>query len=535
MEKIKMICGLVVIGMFLWVTPSTGQVTVNCPGDSLQHAINATGPETTFNVTGTCNENITIGETRESFTINGGGTAAISGLSASSPVVTIRGQGVTVTGFTISGGADGIQVVKGGTATISGNTIQYAGRVGINVTLNSFAIIINNTISHNPSAGINISENSSARIGFSLISDTVALGNTIQNNGLMGINVGNSSGARIVGNTISDNTGSGIVVLKLSQADISDNDINNNGQNGILVSTNSAVSLGELSGDTIFTRPNDTTVNNGNLGLYCSMGGYVTGRLGTLNGVNGPSDNRDRGIKTSTLDGDDGIDVVTASTGLIQLGNATANNTNKIARMVVRHYNNAQAPVYLFGSASTSTNNFVAFGGGSPLGNAATQLDLFTAENATTPTGTSRITIKGDGNVGFGTQSPAYPLHMVSGAHVTAGGVWTDASSREYKDNIEGLTKEEALDTLKELNPVKFAYKKDMTEKHVGFIAEEAPDLIATKDRKGLSPMDIVAVLTKVVQEQQKTMQEQLKAMQEQQKTISSLSEKVSELEKALK
>jgi hypothetical protein len=34
------------------------------------------------------------------------------------------------------------------------------------------------------------------------------------------------------------------------------------------------------------------------------------------------------------------------------------------------------------------------------------------------------------------------------------------------------------------------------------------PELVATKDRKGLAPMDIVAVLTKVVQEQQKTIEE---------------------------
>jgi hypothetical protein len=92
---------------------------------------------------------------------------------------------------------------------------------------------------------------------------------------------------------------------------------------------------------------------------------------------------------------------------------------------------------------------------------------------------------------------------MASGARVTIGGVWTNASSRDYKDNIEALATEEALDTLKGLNPVKFAYKRDRTEKHVGFIAEEVPELLATKDRKGLSPMDIVAVLTKVVQEQQ--------------------------------
>jgi len=43
----------------------------------------------------------------------------------------------------------------------------------------------------------------------------------------------------------------------------------------------------------------------------------------------------------------------------------------------------------------------------------------------------------------------------------------------------------------------------------VGFIAEDVPDLVATKDRKALSPMDIVAVLTRVVQEQQKTVEAQ--------------------------
>lgn len=38
----------------------------------------------------------------------------------------------------------------------------------------------------------------------------------------------------------------------------------------------------------------------------------------------------------------------------------------------------------------------------------------------------------------------------------------------------------------------------------VGFIAEDVPDIVATNTRKSLSPMDIVGVLTKVVQEQRK-------------------------------
>ena len=199
------------------------------------------------------------------------------------------------------------------------------------------------------------------------------------------------------------------------------------------------------------------------------------------------------------------LNVVAPDNGLIYLTNVTADNTVKASRMVVSHYSNAQLPVYLFGAASTAANNFVAFGGGNTIGNAATQLDFFTAPNTTTPQGTSRLTIIGNGNVGIGTQAPSYPLQMASGAHVTAGGVWTDGSSREYKDNIKRLQAEDAIETLQKLNPVTFSYKVSPEENHVGFIAEDVPELVATKDRKGLSPMDIVAVLTKVVQEQRST------------------------------
>jgi hypothetical protein len=43
----------------------------------------------------------------------------------------------------------------------------------------------------------------------------------------------------------------------------------------------------------------------------------------------------------------------------------------------------------------------------------------------------------------------------------------------------------------------------------VGFIAEDVPALVATADRKGLSPMDVVAVLTKVVQEKSRELEAQ--------------------------
>ncbi len=131
-----------------------------------------------------------------------------------------------------------------------------------------------------------------------------------------------------------------------------------------------------------------------------------------------------------------------------------------------------------------------------------------------------KMRITSNGKVGIGTTSPSYPLEMGGGAY-TDGLDWYPASSREYKEDINELTVDDAMNALKGLNPVTFNYRANKGDKHVGFIAEDVPELVATKDRKGLSPMDIVAVLTRVVKEQQKT--------------ISGLSEKVNELEREMK
>jgi len=139
-------------------------------------------------------------------------------------------------------------------------------------------------------------------------------------------------------------------------------------------------------------------------------------------------------------------------------------------------------------------------------GNVPTKLVFET--NTTGSARPERMVISSSGNVGIGTSTPSHALHMGSGAYVSTGGVWTDASSMDYKENIKDLTVEEAIGALEGLNPVKYNYKMDKEDKHVGFIGEDVPELIATKDRKGLSPMDIVAVLTRVVQEQRRMISE---------------------------
>ncbi|MEP0755716.1 tail fiber domain-containing protein [Trichocoleus sp. Lan] len=119
------------------------------------------------------------------------------------------------------------------------------------------------------------------------------------------------------------------------------------------------------------------------------------------------------------------------------------------------------------------------------------------------------VVSKTTGNVGIGVFSPSvnHQLDVLGNAQITGNltaTTVTNTSSKTLKDNITQLSAQEAMAALRDLNPVKFNFKADETkELHVGFIAEDVPELVAMADRKTLSSMDIVAVLTKVVQEQQ--------------------------------
>jgi len=104
----------------------------------------------------------------------------------------------------------------------------------------------------------------------------------------------------------------------------------------------------------------------------------------------------------------------------------------------------------------------------------------------------TRLTVEADGS-----------LTSDTGASLTVGGVWTDASSRALKHDITELSADDAMATLEGLSPVTYRYNVDPAEQYVGFIAEDVPDLVAMNHRKGLAPMEIVAVLTQVVKQQQ--------------------------------
>lgn len=82
------------------------------------------------------------------------------------------------------------------------------------------------------------------------------------------------------------------------------------------------------------------------------------------------------------------------------------------------------------------------------------------------------------------------------------------ASSIAFKENIRSLTADEASDMLNHLDPVQYTRKTAHDGRtYLGFIAEHVPSAVASPDRKAIFPDEIVAVLTRVVKEQQQMIQ----------------------------
>ncbi len=120
----------------------------------------------------------------------------------------------------------------------------------------------------------------------------------------------------------------------------------------------------------------------------------------------------------------------------------------------------------------------------------------------------NRIVILDDGKVGIGNFNPiqAFQVGSNAGAYCD-GSTWQDVSSIELKDNVRPLGAEDAVSAFKALKPVRYVYKASKDEERIGFIAENVPELVANNTRKSLNSLEFTALLTRVVQEQQKSIE----------------------------
>ena len=287
------IAGLSQIGLSEGTT-----TTVDCDaGGTIGAALTTLRPGDTLLVKGTCRENVTIAAESHRLTLDGQGQATIDAPDPGPAAVAITGREIALKGFTITGGRNGVNVLRGGTALIANNVIHHTGPdgrpgagEGVNVGQHSFARFIGNTIRDNPVSGIVVHENGAVRIGFTDVDNPAAAGNTIEGNGGSGIRVTTSANARITGNTIRRNGQDGVEVSGGSNAHVSGNVISGNGGSGIRVTQTSSVQLGADEGEGLLAAFNSTdpTLLNGGAGLTCAVGGSVDGRLGSLNGRDGP-------------------------------------------------------------------------------------------------------------------------------------------------------------------------------------------------------------------------------------------------------
>jgi len=125
-------------------------------------------------------------------------------------------------------------------------------------------------------------------------------------------------------------------------------------------------------------------------------------------------------------------------------------------------------------------------------------------DNGDSFSATKRNTGGNEFNVYNNTTSYTNARVKMGGVTVFENGHLVTASSRELKTNIKSLDTQAARDAFHKLQPVSYEYKTQKGENVVGFIAEDIPDLVAMPSRHTLDATEIVAVLTKVMQEQDK-------------------------------
>jgi hypothetical protein len=115
-----------------------------------------------------------------------------------------------------------------------------------------------------------------------------------------------------------------------------------------------------------------------------------------------------------------GIDLVNAATYALRISNSETNTSAKTAKVVGRHYLNSEKDILMMMGDGSSTANPIYIGGGSSAQNAATSIQLYTAANYNTTTGTERFRIDSAGNVGIGTTAPTSKVSVSSSTASTA-------------------------------------------------------------------------------------------------------------------
>jgi Chaperone of endosialidase len=117
------------------------------------------------------------------------------------------------------------------------------------------------------------------------------------------------------------------------------------------------------------------------------------------------------------------------------------------------------------------------------------------------PGSPSNLLVLDPNGVGINNPNPAFPIHHSSGARLTAGGVWTNASSRSLKTAFEAIDPVAVLDKVAALPVQGWRYNvEDASTRHIGPVAEDFQRLFGLGDGESIGTVDADGVALAAIQ-----------------------------------
>ncbi len=255
----------------------------------------------TLEVSGTCNENVTI-QSFENLTLIAKPGASINDPSGGNLDVldVLDTHEFNLQGFIINGGATGVACADYSLCRFSGNTVQGSAGDGV-VVVRAQASFQGDTLQNNTGRGlavlnggiaaaIGVTTRGNGGIGANanVGSNLVTLNLISQNNGSAGLRIANHSTLRLIDSTVTGNGVEGVAIAFSSEArfdtDTTGNVITGNGTNGVALSDLSfALFAGtdQITGNSIF--------NPGGVDVFC--GPQFSATRGALTNIGGGTTN----------------------------------------------------------------------------------------------------------------------------------------------------------------------------------------------------------------------------------------------------
>jgi len=130
--------------------------------------------------------------------------------------------------------------------------------------------------------------------------------------------------------------------------------------------------------------------------------------------------------------------------------------------------------------------------------------------------GISQIVLKADSGIyitntaGLAAYNPARVINTSTGAYLSSGGTWTNASDKNLKENFSPIDGNEILQKLDELPIVSWNYKADRDRvKHIGPVAQDFYRLFGLgDDDKTISTVDPAGIALAAIQQLYRNQQE---------------------------